>query len=213
MGRGGGIHPFMIEPQSRARVAELIATLPTLESQSPATVQKRTAEALRLCNRPGITVVETERPIPESESTASDKSNSECEIQHYSPDRIDVHATLEDDGLVVLADAYAEGWTCEVTNRATGETTTEPILRTNRVMRGVWLPAGEYDVVFRYRPTSFYVGAVLSAGGWLLLFALAGLWLRWRILRRIGAPWVPRKFRNSFQKVEPERSISETNMI
>ena len=43
------------------------------------------------------------------------------------------------------------------------------ILRTNRVMRGAWLPAGRYHLVYRYRPNSFFLGVVASITGWLLL--------------------------------------------
>ncbi len=48
-----------------------------------------------------------------------------------------------------------------------------PVLRTNRVMRGVWLPEGRYRVVFRYRPMSFLAGATTSVLAWLCV--LVGL--------------------------------------
>jgi hypothetical protein len=66
---------------------------------------------------------------------------------------------------------------------ADGSTTSPPILRTNRVLRGVWLPAGEHLVVFSYEPASFLCGAAISAGGWLILGAAAFvIWMnRWRV--------------------------------
>jgi hypothetical protein len=77
----------------------------------------------------------------------------------------------------VLADAYYPGW------RAYRQTPGgwEPIAnyRTNRVLRGVWLPAGRQCVEWRYEPDSFRRGAALSLAGWL---GVAGLWAlgRWR---------------------------------
>ena len=44
-----------------------------------------------------------------------------------------------------------------------GQSRSQPILRTNRVMRGVVLPPGEHRLVYRYRPKSFYAGAIVSA--------------------------------------------------
>ncbi len=49
------------------------------------------------------------------------------------------------------------------------------ILRTNLLMRGVWLPAGHHQVDFYYRPLDFYWGAGLSLTtlvgltGWLIV--------------------------------------------
>lgn len=48
-----------------------------------------------------------------------------------------------------------------------------PVLRTNRVMRGVWLPEGRYRVQFVYRPASFRTGAALSGAAWLCVLAAA----------------------------------------
>jgi hypothetical protein len=45
-------------------------------------------------------------------------------------------------------------------------------LRTNRVMRGVWVDEGSHHLVFRYRPTSVVFGGILSAVGWLVLAVL-----------------------------------------
>ena len=44
-----------------------------------------------------------------------------------------------------------------------------PILRTNRVLRGVPLPEGEWEVTFVYNPLSFRVGAYFSFIAWVTL--------------------------------------------
>jgi len=54
------------------------------------------------------------------------------------------------------------------------------ILRTNRIMRAVYLPTGRHRIVFSYRPTVFYVGTVLSVVGWLALAIACMFWMRRR---------------------------------
>jgi len=93
-------------------------------------------------------------------------------IIHYEPSRVEIDAKLAAPGLVVLADQFFPGWRLEVTTA--GQAPRElPILRTDRLLRGCWLPAGHHRLVYRYRPASFFWGAALSAAAW----AGLGLWL------------------------------------
>jgi uncharacterized membrane protein YfhO len=75
-------------------------------------------------------------------------------------------AVLRSPGLVVVAEMYYPGWEVTVDGRPA------EILRTNRAMRGVALPAGTHRLVFRYNPASFRFGIALSLVGFA---ALAGL--------------------------------------
>jgi hypothetical protein len=79
---------------------------------------------------------------------------------------VEVEATLERPGLVVLADAYFPGW------RATVDGASAPVLPTNHLFRGVAAPAGSHRIRFTYEPLSVYVGAVASVVGWLAIAAL-----------------------------------------
>ena len=69
--------------------------------------------------------------------------------------------------ILVLADAYYPGWVVTV-NGEPGD-----ILRADYLLRGVYLPAGVHEVIFRYRPASFRWGIALSAIG--VALAVAGL--------------------------------------
>jgi hypothetical protein len=122
---------------------------------------------------PGIIVAIQATPPPSSER---------CIIARYGPQQIVIDAKLAAPGLIVLGEAWYPGWRVKVSS-ADGSTTSPPILRTNRVLRGVWLPAGEHLVVFSYEPASFLCGAAISAGGWLILGAAAFvIWMnRWRV--------------------------------
>jgi hypothetical protein len=85
---------------------------------------------------------------------------------------VEIEAKLTTPGLVVLADQFYPGWTLEVSSPG-GPPQEAPILRTNRVMRGAWLPAGEHRLVYRYRPASFRWGAGISGAAWLVLAGIA----------------------------------------
>jgi uncharacterized membrane protein YfhO len=88
------------------------------------------------------------------------------------PQRVELTAVLETPGLVVVADVFYPGWTLTVDGRPA------PILRTNRAMRGVALPAGTHQLVFRYEPWSFRIGIGLSLLGLLALAVLGVFALR-----------------------------------
>ncbi|WP_165066220.1 YfhO family protein [Paludisphaera rhizosphaerae] len=82
------------------------------------------------------------------------------------PQRVEFTAVLRSPGLVVVGDMNYPGWTLTVNGRPA------EILRTNRAMRGVALPAGTHRLAFRYEPASFRLGIGLSAFGFV---ALGGL--------------------------------------
>jgi hypothetical protein len=70
---------------------------------------------------------------------------------------VELEATLERPGLVVLADSFYPGWHATVDGRPA------PILATNHLFRGVPVDAGTHRVRFVYAPASVRIGAVSSA--------------------------------------------------
>jgi len=95
----------------------------------------------------------------------------------YEPQRVELLASLDKPGLVILADTYYPGW------RLTIDGKTAPIYRANRMMRGAAVPAGEHTLVYTYQPGSFRVGAIISAAALLVLLVLA-----WSFRRERPAP-------------------------
>jgi hypothetical protein len=78
--------------------------------------------------------------------------------------------------LVVLTDLWYPGW------RAYRDKELLPIARVNHAVRGVFVPAGESLIVFRYEPDSFRWGLRLLLAG----TAGLGLWvvMNWTMNRR-----------------------------
>ncbi|MBX7165691.1 MAG: YfhO family protein [Pirellulales bacterium] len=126
-----------------------------------------------------------ERPIVElsheelAEGPDTDVAAGErCEITRHEPERVVCEVRLAAPGLLVLADQFYPGWQARVRTAPAAQFTAAPIARANQVMRGVFLPAGQHQVEFIYRPTSCYLGAGVTAatlialGGWLAARAL-----------------------------------------
>jgi hypothetical protein len=155
----------------RAWIVHEVETLPPLPF--PLRVEEvdaRTRQVLYPGNKPRDfsrqAVVESRAPLPALPAGRAQIGDSEsCQITTYEPTRVVIEATLTQPGLVVLSDAWFPGWQATV---RTGEktTTTATIHHTNRVLRGVWLPAGQHSIEMRYRPASFARGAAISGAGW-----------------------------------------------
>jgi hypothetical protein len=78
---------------------------------------------------------------------------------------IEVSATLQRDGFLVLSETFYPGWRADIDGRPV------PIMRADGVLRAVYVPQGTHRVRFTFCPTSLMIGAVTSAAA-LLLIAL-----------------------------------------
>jgi hypothetical protein len=136
------------------------------EVRAVATQQDVLEELLRPEFDPAHTAYVLERlDLPE-------ECRGEGVVREEVPSQVTVSAHMRTPGLLILADAWYEGWRAFVNGAEV------PILRTNYLLRGVQLPAGESTVVFRYEPRSFTLGLGL------MTFALVVLWLWGLVVRR-----------------------------
>ncbi|MCA1618547.1 MAG: YfhO family protein [Acidobacteria bacterium] len=94
-----------------------------------------------------------------------------AEVVRYEPNRVEVRTKAVAPSILVLAENHYPGWRAYLDGRRVD------MLRVNYAQRGVRVPAGEHEVVFRYRPASFYAGLALS----LLAAAALLLWSRRRL--------------------------------
>ncbi len=131
-------------------------------------------------------VVEGVSELPDRKGVGSRRADplATCQIERTDPQQIEINVQNQQLALLVVNDLFYPGWRAQIRSDG-GPWYSRPILRTNRVMRGVWLPAGRHRVRMDYRPASFYRGAALSSLGLLvLLLALvkSGNW-PWRPIR------------------------------
>jgi hypothetical protein len=142
----------------------------------PAKVERapRKAALLRLLGRRdfdplGTAYVEGPAPLP---AGACQGSAILCE---EAPTQINLEVDMRTEGVVVLADLWAEGWEATLNGRPL------PVLCVNHALRGVAVPAGQGTVKLRYRPQSFARGvqlfcwALAAVGGWTGVAAIAPL--------------------------------------
>ena len=89
-----------------------------------------------------------------------------AELIELSPQRVRIAAHCERPCLVVLTDLAYPGWEASIDGDPT------PTVTANLLYRAVAMPAGDHEIVHRYRPRGLRRGAL--AGGCLLLLLLAG---------------------------------------
>lgn len=100
------------------------------------------------------------------------------QFRSKSPRHIVLDVSLTQPRLLVLADAIDPHWRCYLDG-----TTALEILPVNLAFRGVEVPTGKHEIHFRYQPTPFYFGAVISLVS-LGLLLLAALYLLYAHLRK-----------------------------
>jgi hypothetical protein len=124
-----------------------------------------------------IAYVETDIDLP-------GKCHGKAEIVQENPREIHVAVDMETPGLLVLADQWYEGW------NASYEGKPVPVLPVNVAIRGVLLPAGKGEVVFRYEPTGWARGlkTFALAAPLLLCWFAAAAWLRRRAKPAVPVP-------------------------
>jgi hypothetical protein len=105
-------------------------------------------------------VIGDEVPEPPSSGRGS------ASILTYQPESVSLHVTTDAAGLLVLTDAFYPGW------EATVDGDPAPLRQVDGLFRGVFVPAGEHEVVFSFRPDSFRWGAWLS---WLGIGIIIGI--------------------------------------
>jgi hypothetical protein len=100
---------------------------------------------------------------------------SSVEILDYEPERIELRASLDSPGYLVLTDTDYPGWEAMVDGVAT------PIQRANLYFRAVPLETGEHEITFRYQPSSVRAGLGLGVAGWVVLLVSLAV-----VMSRIG---------------------------
>ena len=95
----------------------------------------------------------------------------------YAPNELRYHYTASADRLAVFSEIYyPNGWKAQVDGAPVD------VLRADWTLRAAQLPAGEHDLVMRFEPDSYRIGANVSRASSitliiLLLLSIAGLFL------------------------------------
>ena len=96
------------------------------------------------------------------------KPTETVKVNYPTPQLVELEATLQSPGLVILADLFYPGWKLTIDGKEA------PIYRVNLLMRGAAVPAGNHKLVYSYAPLSFRAGRIVSILG-LGALALCGM--------------------------------------
>ncbi len=97
-----------------------------------------------------------------------------AKIKSYSPNRIAIEAELDGSGLLVLSEVWYPGWKAFVDGKET------EAIRTNYLLRGVYLGPGLHNVEWLFRPASWLYGRYVS----LITMSLSVVLIASRLLLR-----------------------------
>lgn len=93
-------------------------------------------------------------------------------LTDYAPNRLVYKSSSNQKQLAVFSEIYyPKGWNAYINGEAV------PHLQANYVLRALMVPAGENTIEFRFEPSSYKVGKMVSALGSVLILALIGLWV------------------------------------
>ena len=114
--------------------------------------------------------------MPAMTAVPADTADS-IDLTAYAPNELRYHYTASADRLAVFSEIYyPDGWKAAVDGAPVD------VLRADWTLRAAQLPAGEHDLVLRFAPASYRIGANISRASsltliLLLLLSIAGLFL------------------------------------
>lgn len=102
-------------------------------------------------------------------------SLAEIQLVTYKPDRLEYKYHSSEPGVIVFSEVYyPHGWKATIDGKKAEH------FRTNWILRGMEVPAGEHTITFRFEPDAYLAGrwtATICSG--LLVLALLGIMIRY----------------------------------
>ena len=101
------------------------------------------------------------------------QENEKIELISYQPDELLYKYSAREEKLAVFSEIYyPAGWKCYIDGKES------KYFRTDYVLRGMVVPAGDHEIKFTFKPASYYVGNKISlASSVLLILLCAGYFL------------------------------------
>ena len=101
------------------------------------------------------------------------QENDKIELVSYQPDELHYKYFAREEKLAVFSEIYyPAGWKCYVDGKES------QYFRTDWVLRGMVVPAGDHEIKFTFKPASYFVGNKISlASSVLLILLFAGYFL------------------------------------
>lgn len=160
---------------SQLMVWQRLTALPRVRWSSDAIVRTDPADRLAALTDPttprSAVVLSTPGPTPSGGS-------ADLSVGTDTGDRVTADVDAAGAGYLVLSDAVQSGWTVTVDGDPAD------LVEADHAFGAVFVPAGQHVVEFRYNPTSWRVGLLISGLAVLAWLGLLGYWLFRRRRRR-----------------------------
>jgi len=105
--------------------------------------------------------------------------DDEIELVSYKPDEVVYKASVKDDKLAVFSEIYyPEGWKSYIDGKESS------YFRANYILRGMIVPAGDHEIKFSFKPSSYITGNKISLTSSIVLILLfAAYFIYKRVLK------------------------------
>ncbi len=113
-------------------------------------------------------------PIPAGAARGQEHFAGSIEFVAYRPNDISLRVKTNEARLLVLSDNFYPGWRAYINGKE------KPIVKVNYTLRGLLIDRGEHEVMFVFKPRSFFIGAIIS------LITLAGVCIGLVTLKKDG---------------------------
>ena len=98
-------------------------------------------------------------------------ANDKIELVSYEPNELNYKYSAEGERLAVFSEIYyPAGWECFIDGKGSS------YFRANYVLRGMVLPAGNHEIKFTFKPSSYFTGNKVSLASSILLFLLTAVY-------------------------------------
>ena len=97
-------------------------------------------------------------PLPDLDDVAIGvfQETAVVAVTDYGLNQVQLTADLPQAGFVVLSDTYYPGWRAKVNGVETA------VYRANSIVRAIYLPAGQHEILLYFQPTDFIIPAALT---------------------------------------------------
>ncbi len=113
-----------------------------------------------------VVINEEFRPTVESAPEVSFNEGN-IKLTSYHPEKMVYYSNNQQSGLAVFSEIYyPAGWEVLVNGEP------QEYFRVNYILRGLILPTGENEIVFQFRPKSYYMGEKISLAGSIAIVVL-----------------------------------------
>ena len=136
---------------------------------------------------PGLSIGESFNPRttalvenPEFTNNFFDLKEAKLQVLQYRNNKIVLETESPGDNYLVFSDTYYPGWKAYIDNNET------KIYRTDGVIKGIYVPAGNHEIIFSFLPTNFWLGFSFSLISYIsIIIAAYVLFLKKRNLNKI----------------------------